>query len=57
MKRVGIIADEIVEALFKARGDSNDPDFENIWMQKVVEVANRNSRKDESYAETTRQSS
>lgn len=57
MKRVGIIADEIVEALFKARGDSNDPDFENMWMQKVAEVANRNSRKDESYAETTRQSS
>ena len=54
MKRIGVIADEVIESLCRAQAEATDPEVKNIWKQKVAEVARR---KENLNAETTRQSS
>ena len=41
MRRIGVIADELIESLCAARDNADDQDAKRIWSQKIAEVARR----------------
>lgn len=52
MRKVGVIADELVEKLFLAREQAKDDEMKQIWLRKVAEVT-RSRAKERKYAKTT----